>query len=79
MKANQKIRLLNVLVVSNPAVRGMDVQNVPIFPKEKKMLNSLKLRYALIAKNRIYPMKARSLKLLNLKSRRIPVKLNASV
>ena len=34
MKANQKIRLPNVLVVSNPAVRDMDVQNVPIFPRK---------------------------------------------
>ena len=79
MKANQRIRLPNVLVVSNPAVRDMDVQNVPIFPKKKKMLDYLKFLYALIATNHIYQMKTRTLKLLKLKSMRIPVKLNASV
>ena len=33
MKVNQNPRIPNVLVVSNPAVKGTDVQNAPIFPR----------------------------------------------
>jgi len=79
MKAIRKRRLVNVLVVSKPVAMATDEQNVRIFPRKKKMPSSMKNRYALVATNRIYPMKARKQKLLKLKSRRINVKLDASV
>lgn len=70
--------LQSALAVSNPAARGMDLHNGPMFQKNMKKQTFQKRQYVLNAANLISPMKVRNHIVMKLKSRLIPASLNVN-